>query len=163
MKGVIAFKGRIDRSTFFATTVLLYIFMFAFAIILAVGAGSSFSGDSDFPKGDIPASLQAVKLPTAAGWTLLVVGMLGIFACFLGTIGLSVCRLHDFGLTGFLVLFYPVLKHVIPDAGWPDWLPGPADLLWFLVMIAQPGTRGPNAFGPDPREPDPPPAGEPIG
>ena len=144
---IVSFRGRIGRSAFFGLFLLLYVLAVAFAIAAtAGGVGLAL----EIPAKDVPAELRDFKMPASVSWAFLVVGLFGFLASFLGFVGLSVRRLHDFGLTGFFVLLYPVLKYVVPDFGW-DALASPADLLWLIIMVAQPGTKGPNVFGPDPR------------
>lgn len=67
-------------------------------------------------------------------------GLLGIFvlAILIPQIAVSVRRLHDRNMTGwfYLVSFVPYVGGII-----------------LLVMMALPGTQGPNKYGPDPKNP----------
>ena len=96
--------------------------------------------------------LRPVHLPVAGAWVSLAIGIVMLLVILIAAMAVSVRRLHDFGLTGVVILLYTALKAVVPDHGWPGPLPGTVDLLWTAILAAQPGTRGPNAFGPDPRE-----------
>lgn len=61
------------------------------------------------------------------------------WATFLPGLAVQVRRLHDQDKSGWLVLLA-----FIPYVGW----------LVLLVLMCVEGTRGPNRFGPDPKDPD---------
>jgi uncharacterized membrane protein YhaH (DUF805 family) len=145
---ILSFKGRADRRTYFITTILLYVLIYGggFALIISL-----LSLDVALPDKDVQEFLSSIRVPVALAWLGLVAGVLACLVAAVGAIAISVRRLHDMGFTGFLFLLYPLLKSLAPQGHWPDMLPGPADLIWDVIMIAAPGRRGPNAFGSDPR------------
>jgi uncharacterized membrane protein YhaH (DUF805 family) len=58
-------------------------------------------------------------------------------AVFLPALAVTVRRLHDLGITGWLVLI-----NIIPYLG---------GIILFIITVL-PGTKGPNSFGPSPKE-----------
>ncbi|WP_281268499.1 DUF805 domain-containing protein [Thermasporomyces composti] len=57
-------------------------------------------------------------------------------AVFLPALGVAIRRLHDTNRSGWWVLLA-----LIPLVGW----------IWLIVLLALPGTQGPNKHGPDPK------------
>ena len=57
-------------------------------------------------------------------------------AVLLPTIGVAIRRMHDTGRSGWWILI-----NLIPCIGW----------IWFIVLAAQEGNAGDNAYGPDPK------------
>lgn len=75
----------------------------------------------------------------------MMVGLIGIsfLAGIIPTLALTVRRLHDRGLSGWLVLCF-AFASIIPIVGF-------LFSLAFYVLLALPGTTGPNLHGPDPK------------
>jgi len=79
---------------------------------------------------------------------LMVIGLLGavwVLAIIIPSIAVSVRRLHDRDMSGWWYLGL-VLAGMIPMVGF-------LASLALLVLMALPGTPGPNRFGPDPKDP----------
>lgn len=108
-------------------------------------------------------------LPWDTGW---VADQARVIALGLPMFALFARRLHDQGLSGWWVLLllpFPPLSlyqsyRAVFAVQNPTWLYEPNPLgPWFpwlfgimagiLILYLRPGTRGPNRFGPDPREP----------
>ena len=68
-----------------------------------------------------------------------VLTLLFALAILVPNIAVSVRRLHDVGKSGWMLLI-----GLIPLIGW----------IYLLVQYLQPGTAGPNAYGPDPKGTD---------
>lgn len=84
--------------------------------------------------------VAAIAIPLQlAGFTIAVHAIIWAFAICLGIVNTIVAaqRCRDFDWSGWVAL----LIHV-PLLGW---------VLW-LMLLFYPGTRGPNRYGPDPRE-----------
>jgi uncharacterized membrane protein YhaH (DUF805 family) len=64
--------------------------------------------------------------------------LLMLFSSIAG-LSASVRRVHDHDKTGWFVLL-----GAIPAIGW----------IFFLIMMLTPGTKGPNSYGSDPRDPN---------
>ena len=146
---LLSFQGRAGRGTVLVTFLLCYLSTFVAALPLAQGL---LDLAVPFPSNEVPDLLRPVHLPVAGAWVSLAIGIVMLLVIVIAGVAVSVRRLHDVGLTGFVVLLHPVLEAIVPDHGWPGPLPGPVDILWTIILAARPGARGPNAFGTDPRE-----------
>jgi uncharacterized membrane protein YhaH (DUF805 family) len=72
------------------------------------------------------------------GWLSIVIVAVAMLA-LVPFLALQVRRLHDQDRSGFFVLL-----HLVPYIG----------TIIVLIFMCLPGTKGPNAYGPDPRTPD---------
>jgi len=90
-----------------------------------------------FVIGDVMSAMHS-----GSGMALLIIGgsLIGLFllAAFIPTIAVQVRRFHDQDKSGWMVLltFIPYLGGLI-----------------VMIFMCLEGTRGPNRFGPDPRDP----------
>lgn len=119
------FDGRSGRREFWMYTLML-------TVIWAAVYAWLFASLAPF---DRPAT---APYPTSFLMWLLVIGLL-YWATFLPSLAVQVRRLHDQDKSGWLVLLA-----FIPYLGW----------LVMLALMCIEGTRGPNRFGPDPKDPD---------
>lgn len=119
------FEGRSRRREFWMYTLMLTVL---WAIVYA-GVIASLAPY------DRPASRP---VPTSLLPRLLAIGIL-YWATYLPSLALQVRRLHDQDRSGWLVLLA-----FVPYLGW----------LVMLALMCIDGTRGPNRFGPDPKNPD---------
>ena len=62
-----------------------------------------------------------------------------VLAMFIPGLAVSIRRLHDIDKSGWYYLLV-----LIPIIGW----------IWLIVLFATEGTRGPNKYGPDPKNSD---------
>ncbi|WP_328999150.1 DUF805 domain-containing protein [Kribbella sp. NBC_00709] len=69
---------------------------------------------------------------SSSGWLSTIYSL----AVLLPTIGVAIRRMHDTGRSGWWILI-----NLIPCIGW----------IWFIVLAAQEGNAGDNAYGPDPK------------
>lgn len=145
---VLGFSGRIGRATFLT----------GLALLLALSPLSLGTILSSNPLHDVPRQIRQTG-PVGLGWSLLLMLVLA---------SLMTKRLHDLGKSGFYAaLFYlPAMVEIVTFfsghspmvqkfAYWGHfaaaWLGVTG--LWFLVKLGfYGGTRGPNAYGPDPRQ-----------
>lgn len=140
------FSGRSRRKEYWFTvlTVLLVMVAFGFGFV-----------------GLIAGNWQAMMDGTFASWEILGVGawaliaLLGLFfvASIIPWIALQVRRLHDLGVSGWWYLAYVAagqLLDQVPDFGAS--LNSLLSLGWIVWMFF-PGTRGPNKYGDDPKDP----------
>lgn len=81
----------------------------------------------------------------ALGWTGIGLYALYALAAFIPSIAVTVRRLHDRDLSGWWYLG-AVAASLIPLVGFL------ASVALFVLLLL-PGTRGPNRFGPDPKDP----------
>ena len=65
-----------------------------------------------------------------------ILTFVGLAAAIVPSIAVTVRRLHDYDKSGWLLLFA-----LVPLFGWA----------YLLYLYVQPGTAGPNRFGPDPK------------
>lgn len=86
-----------------------------------------------------------INEPNAEPGVLLLIGMGGIGLWFLATfvpnLAVTVRRLHDQDKTGWLILFFVILKLLFSVLGW---------IVQIIFMCIE-GTRGDNSYGPDPK------------
>ncbi|MXP25620.1 DUF805 domain-containing protein [Altererythrobacter indicus] len=130
------FSGRSRRKEF-------WMFTLGYVIILAVLAIGLFSGASLSTLED-PAALENM----AGGGTFIVFAILMgivVLALLIPSIAVNVRRLHDRDMSGWWYLGFAVLSNV-PYVGI-------LVSIGYLVLMALPGTEGPNRFGPDPKNP----------
>ena len=76
-------------------------------------------------------------------WLGAILLLLWILVALIPSIAVTVRRLHDINLTGWIYLAFVVLSFV-PIVSF-------LALIGFLVLMAWPGTKGANKYGPDPR------------
>lgn len=128
------FKGRSRRKEYWMFALLMLIVYAVLAsLMLAGGLASAFGGAGAAPSFGATFWVGAV--------------LFGIFALatFIPAIAVTVRRLHDRDLSGWWYLGV-VIGGAIP-------LVGPLISIGFLVFMCLEGTRGPNRFGPDPKDP----------
>lgn len=125
LKRYAVFEGRAGRREFWMYTAMLTVAW----IVVYVGIVASLA---PYDRSRVGPYSQAFLL-----W-LLAFALL-YWATFLPGLALQVRRLHDQDQSGWLVLLA-----FIPCVGW----------LVMLVFMCIEGTRGPNQFGVDPKEPD---------
>ncbi|HEV2569507.1 DUF805 domain-containing protein [Sphingomonas sp.] len=124
------FSGRSRRKEFWLFTLLVTIVMIVLAIV--TGAGAVF--------------MDPASAASGAGFGMGVILILLLsLALFIPGLAVQVRRFHDQDKSGWFVLlnFIPYLGGLI-----------------VLVFMCLEGTRGPNRFGPDPKEGDAPLAAE---
>lgn len=146
------FSGRSRRKEywmFFLLNVIVYLVLLA--LILGVGGAASFADPTD---------MGAMMAGAGVAMVLLIVPFY-IWAILTGLASLAVTirRLHDLNLSGwYLVAFYVVIIVAfiaLAQAG-PTLLLSFMGLVWLLsiVVMAWPGTKGPNKYGSDPTDPN---------
>ena len=147
-----AIAGRSRRKEywmFFLLNVIVYLVLLA--LILGVGGAASFADPTD---------MGAMMAGAGVAMVLLIVPFY-IWAILTGLASLAVTirRLHDLNLSGwYLVAFYVVIIVAfitLAQAG-PTLLLSFMGLVWLLsiVVMAWPGTKGPNKYGSDPTDPN---------
>lgn len=130
------FSGRSRRKEYWSFTLMLV------AVYMLLGGLILSAAWRDLVNQQWPAALST------AGWAGLVFGVLFTLAITVPAIAVTVRRLHDRNLSGWWYLGVVVL-------GSAPWV-GAIVNLAFIVVMALPGTPGPNRFGDDPkRQADP--------
>lgn len=129
------FSGRSTRKEYWLFT--------AFVLTASLGfLGLMLAGGFELESGTNPGGF-------AGNSTLETVGVGGLIVFWLGTfipnLAVNVRRFHDRDMSGWWVLGFGVLSK-IPYVGW-------IATIAQLVILALPGTSGPNRFGADPRDP----------
>ena len=120
------YEGRARRSEYWGKAIVLTL----------VGAGGAFA--LFFGTGDLPDGF------TETFFKDLLVAMLWAFPFYIATIPVTVRRLHDRNMSGWWILWFPLLS-LLPVIGWVvPWIQ--LVILWLLD-----GTPGPNLYGPDPK------------
>lgn len=109
--------------------------MFALFYVLVMIALNAVFGTNEVERGNGAFSYGS-RLVGAGGW----IGGLFWLVSIVPGLAVSVRRLHDQDRTGWLLLLW-----FIPVLGW----------FALLVLMCLEGTRGPNRFGPDPKNPTP--------
>lgn len=120
------FSGRSRRREYWS---------FALFCVLVMILLNTFFGTNEVTRGN-GAFVYGSRLVGAGGW----IGGLFWLASIVPGLAVSVRRLHDQDRTGWLLLLW-----LIPLLGW---------FAVFVLMCLE-GTRGPNRFGPDPKNPTP--------
>ncbi|MBE1236303.1 DUF805 domain-containing protein [Phaeovibrio sulfidiphilus] len=132
LKKFFTFRGRASRSEFWWFYLFLCLVNTALYFVLLVPAMAS---QVQFD----PETAQFAADPDGGGVGLLVLYLLALLVMFIPFMSAAVRRLHDGGRSGwwFLLSFIPVVGPIVL-------------LIWWCTR----GTSGPNAWGPDPLEPD---------
>jgi len=127
LKRFFDFSGRSRRKEFWLW-ILFVIIVYVVAAILDVqlGLGGAATSSSEFGDGGVSASANF------SGGILTLVWML---ITLIPNLSVSVRRLHDVDKSGWFILL-----GLIPLVG-----------LYLIYLYVQPGTPGPNRFGPDPK------------
>lgn len=135
LKRYAEFTGRSRRTEFWMFALLNIIVSVILAVlVLVVGGGASLGGmDSDDPFAAYGALFGGVGL-------LFVVWGLAIL---IPSIAVAVRRLHDRDMSGWWYLGF-IVASAIPFVGF-------IASIAFIVIMALPGTPGPNRFGADPK------------
>ena len=130
------FTGRSRRMEYWMFTLLnvIVVTVLLFVVLGAGGAAGLFEGQAN---GDPSAGLGALF----GGMGLLIV-IYGL-AVLLPSVAVTVRRLHDRDMSGWWYLG-AIVGGMIPIVGF-------LVSIAFLVLMALPGTPGPNRFGPDPK------------
>lgn len=133
------FSGRSRRMEYWAFA-LLNIIVFALIWAIAMAFGLSLGAIQQLQAGGDPGILFGTGF-------MVLLGLGGIYglAVLIPSIALTVRRLHDRDMSGWWYLGFIVLG-AIPFVGW-------IANIAFLVITLLPGTRGPNRFGEDPKDP----------
>lgn len=138
LKRYFDFKGRSRRMEFWMFALLNLIVSFVIGIIIALTSGTG-AMLNDMQAG---AGSPFGFLMGGAGILLLIWSL----AILIPSIAVSVRRLHDRDMSGWWYLGFIVLS-LIP-------LLNVISAIAFIVLMALPGTEGPNRFGPDPKDPN---------
>ncbi|HYD26024.1 MAG TPA: DUF805 domain-containing protein [Croceibacterium sp.] len=131
LKRYAEFSGRSRRQEFWMFALLnLIVYCVLLGIMFAFGAGASME---DAASGNYAAMFGGFGLLLAV-WAL---------AVLIPSIAVSVRRLHDRDMSGWWYLGF-IVASMIP-------IVGIIASIAYLVVMALPGTPGPNRFGPDPK------------
>ena len=128
------FGGRARRTEFWLFTLFVafgyFVIVFGWSLALGVTGGSPSSAfdDPDFFDG-------IGAIPVA------VLMLMWLLATIIPGIAVTVRRLHDAGITGWIYLVLVITGFFVP------FLP---NIAWLILMMI-PGTKGANAYGNDPR------------
>ncbi len=131
------FSGRSRRKEF-------WMFVLGYVAVLTIlgtilGTLGAFSL---MQEGQAGAAAQDVNAPMLVVFVIL--GLIGL-GIFIPTLAVQVRRLHDRDMSGWWLLLFYVLS-LVPLIGLFVWVGQ-------IVLMILPGTRGPNRFGPDPKDP----------
>lgn len=135
------FSGRSRRKEFWAFALLnLIVYVVLLAIVIGFGLSARESLIASAVNAENPYAIYAA-LFSGTGIILLIWWL----AMLIPTIAVTVRRLHDRDMSGwwylgfFIAMFIPLVSFVTG--------------IVFLVFMCLEGTRGPNRFGPDPKDP----------
>lgn len=139
-------EGRASRREFWMFTllvVLVYIALFAAMLLFAGGASAALTD---------PTNLGAMMAGAGVAMVLLIIPVYAwLLLTGVAAFAVTIRRLHDLNLTGWVYLLYPLL--LIAAAYISPWLALVVVVGW-IVAMAWPGTKGPNRYGGDPTDPN---------
>jgi len=137
LKRYFDFQGRSRRLEFWMFS-LLNVIVFSVLGLITFGTGSTLGQIQAADPNDIGAMyasmLSGVGILLVVWWLVILIPGIAV----------SVRRLHDREMTGWWYLGFIVLS-VIPLIGF-------VATIAFIVVMALPGTPGPNKYGPSPKE-----------
>ena len=139
LKRYAQFSGRSRRKEF-------WMFMLFTTLVAVVLAGPTFFSIMSTSVTD-PYVLDADPFAGVGTLGMAGLGLYGLFALaiVIPSIAVTVRRLHDRDMSGWWYLGF-ILGGMIPLIGF-------IISIAFIVIMALPGTDGPNRFGPDPKDP----------
>lgn len=124
LKRYFDFKGRSRRKEYWSWVLFVVIFYFVLMYLdAALGLGGTATGYAE--GGSIGFNMTGGLLT-----------ILFLLATFIPGLAVSVRRLHDVGKSGWMLLIA-----LVPLIG----------AIYLIYQYVQPGTTGPNAYGPDPK------------
>ena len=130
------FSGRSRRKEYW---------MFFLMVLLVYVVGGAMIFSAVWPAITSGASANPFDQFNAVGWLGATIIGLAVLAFFIPTIALHVRRFHDRNMSGWWYLGF-LIAGMIPKIGG-------LFTLGLLVLMALPGTPGPNRFGNDPKDP----------
>ncbi len=134
LKRYAEFSGRSRRKEY-------WMFVLGYLLVFTI-LGAIFGVMGAFTSG--MADLQAGSMNGALMFALILMGIIGL-AVLIPSIAVQVRRLHDRNMSGWWLLGIYILSF-IPVIGF-------IASIVLIVILALPGTPGPNRFGPDPKDP----------
>lgn len=139
LKRYAQFSGRSRRKEF-------WMFMLFTTLVAVVLAGPTFFSIMSTSVTD-PYAVDADPFAGVGTLGMAGLGLYGIFALaiVIPSIAVTVRRLHDRDMSGWWYLGF-IVGGMIPLIGF-------IISIAFIVIMALPGTDGPNRFGPDPKDP----------
>ncbi len=144
------FSGRSRRTEYW--WFLFFTVLVIIALLLGM-FGIAFDSLRSLIEGEGLAATPAFEDFSPGFWVLIALFALFALASFIPSIAVQIRRLHDLNVSGWWYLAYIVAGAVvgeIPQAG--DALGSAATLGWYAWMFF-PGTKGPNRYGDDPKDP----------
>lgn len=135
LKRYAEFSGRSRRKEYWSFKIIFY------GMLLVFGVTAFALGDLRQELGGANSAASAEPGPVAS--IFLVVLVLAVLAIAVPAVAVTVRRLHDRDMSGWWYLAFSAVS-VVPGIGVF------ASVAW-LVLMAMPGTDGPNRFGPDPK------------
>lgn len=132
------FNGRSRRQEYWMFTLLNTIVYIILFLLMFLGM------PADFMAGGDPFGITGGDSVQFGAFFYIAAGLFGIYALavFIPTLAVTIRRLHDRDLSGWLLVGLLVLS-AIPIIG------SLVSIGWIIVMCL-PGTSGPNKYGPDP-------------
>lgn len=139
-------EGRSSRREFWMFVLfVVLVYIAAFAVLFGVigGAGMAITDPTD---------IGALMAGTGAVMMILLIIPFYIFLLLTGvaSVAVTIRRLHDLNLSGWVYLAYPFLAFLAA------WIWAPLVLvvgIGWLVLMALPGTKGANKYGSDSTDP----------
>ena len=127
------FRGRSRRKEYWMFVLGYTLVILAIGLVFGLGAALTDPGTID------PEALNSPML-----FALVAIGIVGL-AIFIPSLAVQVRRLHDRDMSGWWLLLLYALS-LLPIVGF-------LASIAILVLAILLGTRGPNRFGPDPKDP----------
>lgn len=120
------FQGRSRRMEYWMFSLFLFLVFFAWGIVFVI-----LGGLTNYEEG-------GTSLFSGIAGVWVVVAILAYLAILIPSLAVQVRRFHDRDMSGWFVLL--------------GFIPYIGGLIVFVIMLLE-GTRGPNRFGPDPKDP----------
>lgn len=126
------------------------LFWFVLLVGLGIAAVATIAGSLGGLAQGVPIAWERVG---GGLWMLLALVAVFLLGSLIPMVALQVRRLHDLGVSGWWYLVYFIVGNGIgevPEVG--TYVSGLIGLGWIVWMFV-PGTRGPNRYGDDPKDP----------
>ncbi len=144
------FSGRSRRKEYWMYTLLsVIVTVIGYALMLGGGASALLSASAADPMAPVDPNLVSNSMGPVF-WIGVCIVLVWALGTLIPSIAVTVRRLHDRNMTGWYFLGFIVAVVVL------SMIPGLGSILTLLlyigwiVLMALPGTPGPNQYGPDP-------------
>jgi uncharacterized membrane protein YhaH (DUF805 family) len=144
------FSGRSRRKEFWMFQLLALLVAIAIYALILSGGGYQMLTASSAVDGTISEAQLNEMSPGPLFWGGIILAVLWVLAAFIPSLAVTVRRLHDRNMSGWYLLGFIVAVFILSMIPLIGVLLALLLEIGYIVVLALPGTPGPNKYGPDP-------------